>query len=351
MKKRNDLSSSDSQIYDFQLRCRDRYLSRMCGNMRYTTDLYELPMTASLTSSQRKALKEIVDYIRRERLPPGTHLPAWTLAKLIGTSRSPVKVALQVLVDSGLLRYDRNKGYHVDGDIENIPLDVSAQLAEVDDPLYMRLADARFDGQIPESVTEADLVRLLGAGRSEISRILNRAHNEGWAEKEVGYGWRFLPMIDSVEAYDEMYYLRLAVEPAGILNPNFKPDLAELRALRAEQEELSNGGYHGLTTIERFESNARFHETIVRWSGNRFAMQALRRLDRIRRFAEYRQARNNLPRKVLHEEHLLILDAIESGDNLTAASLMRQHLEGSRRKKVVPIVFEHSETKAHPTFD
>lgn len=299
-------------------------------------------MSQDFTSSQRKALKEIINYIRRERLPKGTHLPEWTLAKLIGTSRSPVKVAMHYLVEAGVMRYDRNRGFHFDGDVHDLPGEVLSHVAEVDDPLYLRLAEARFDGDVPDSATEADLVRLLGVSRSEISRVLNRAQNEGWVEKEVGYGWRFLPMIDSLDAYDEMYNMRLALEPTSILNPKFSPDLAELQALREEQMALANGGFEMLTTIERFESNARFHETIVRWSGNRFTIQALRRLDQLRRFAEYRQARNALPRQTLHHEHLQILEAIESGDNLTAATLMRQHLEGSRRMKAVSIVFDHT---------
>ncbi len=298
-------------------------------------------MTLDLTTSQRKALREIINYVRRERLPPGTHLPEWTLAKLIGTSRSPVKVALECLVTAGLMRYDRNRGYHLEGDVHNLPDELKVHLDEVDDPLYLRLAEARFDGLIPDSVTEADLTRLLDVTRSEIGKVLARAHSEGWVEKEVGYGWRFLPMIDSLEAYDDMYNLRLAIEPAGILSAKFRPDMEQLQALRQEQQAILDGGYRTISTIERFESNARFHETIVLWSGNRFSLQTLRRLDQMRRLAEYRQSRQELPRQELAREHLQILDAIERGDNVTAAALMRQHIEAARNKKAVSTIFEH----------
>lgn len=297
-------------------------------------------MTEDLTNSQRKALREIINHIRRERLPPGTHLPEWTLAKLIGTSRSPVKVALECLVAAGVMRFDKNRGYHVDGDVDNLPPEVMARLNDVDDPLYLKLADARFKGIVPESVTEADLTRLLDASRGEIGKVLARAQSEGWVEKEVGYGWRFLPMIDSLEAYEEMYSLRLAIEPAGILSARFRPDLEQLRALRSEQQAILDGGYRTMTAIERFESNARFHETIAAWSGNRFSLQTLRRLDQVRRLAEYRQTSLDLPRQALAQEHLLILDAIEKGDNLGAASYMRQHIEAAWRKKAISAVFQ-----------
>lgn len=300
-----------------------------------------IDMTQDLTKSQRKALREIISYVRRERLPPGTHLPEWTLAKLIGTSRSPVKVALEYLVGAGLMRYDKNRGYHLEGDVNDLPPELQVHVQDMDDPLYLRLAQARFDGEVPESVTEADLTRLLGVSRSEIGKVLTRVQSEGWVEKEVGYGWRFLPMIDSLEAYEDMYSLRLAIEPAGILSSKFRPDLEQLRVLREEQQAILDGGYLTMTAIERFESNARFHETIAEWSGNRFSLQTLRRLDQMRRLAEYRQTHKDLPRQALAQEHLQILDAIEKGDNLSAASYMRQHIEAAWRKKAVSAVFQH----------
>ncbi|KIQ00413.1 MULTISPECIES: GntR family transcriptional regulator [Pseudomonas] len=305
-------------------------------------------MTTDLTNSQRKALREIISYVRREQLAPGAHLPEWTLAKLIGTSRSPVKIALECLVGVGFMRYDRNRGYHLEGEIDSLPSEVLDLLGEGDDPMYLRLAEARFDGLLPDSVTEADLVRLLNATRSEVSKALGRAQSEGWVEKEVGYGWRFLPMIDSLEAYDDMYSLRIAIEPAGILSPKFRPDLEELQMLRQEQMSILNGGYKTMTSIDRFESNARLHETIAKWSGNRFSLQTLRRLDQMRRLVEYRQARHELPRQELAQEHIHILDAISQGDNLYAASLMRQHIEDARRKKAVSKVFEHPIKSDHP---
>lgn len=300
-------------------------------------------MTSDLTPSQQKALREIVAYVRRERLAAGTHLPEWTLAKLIGTSRSPVRVALDRLVEAGVMRYDKNRGYSVDASFEELAADLLEQFNSADDPLYLRLADARFRGAVPESVTEADLTRLLGASRSDVRKVLVRAHSEGWVEKEAGYGWRFLPMIDSLDAYDDMYSLRAAIEPACILSPKFRPVLEELRELRREQRAILDGGHEAMTPIERYESNARLHETIAAWSGNRFALQTLRRLDQMRRLAEYRQARQQLPRRALAQEHIDMLDAIERGDFLEAASLMRRHIEAARTKKAVLEVFARSD--------
>ncbi|WP_321871576.1 GntR family transcriptional regulator [Paraburkholderia tropica] len=302
-------------------------------------------MTPELTESQQKALRGIVAHVRRERLPEGTHIPEWTLAKLIGTSRSPVRVALEHLVNLGCMRYDRNRGYSVSASFEDFSGEVLEQMSSADDPAYMRMAESRFNGAIPDSVTEADLTRALDASRADVRKALLRAQNEGWVEKEAGYGWRFLPMIDSLEAYDDMYSLREAIEPACILSPKFRPDLNELRHLKQEQESILDGSRGPMSATERFEMNARLHEAIVSWSGNQFALQTVRRLDRLRRLAEYRQAPQRLPTADLAKEHLEILAAIERGDTLAAASLMKRHIDYARLKKAVSQVFDHAEAE------
>ncbi|CAM5785173.1 MAG: GntR family transcriptional regulator [Burkholderiales bacterium] len=303
-------------------------------------------MATDLTLNQQKALREIVGYIRRERLAVGTRLPEWTLAKLTGTSRSPIRVALDHLVTTGVVRYDKNRGYSVLADAAQLASDVVDEVNAADDPLYLQVADAHLQRRLAESVTEADLTRMLGASRADVRRVLVRAQAEGWAEREAGYGWRLLPMIDSLEAYDDMYALRLAIEPAGLLSPKFKPNMQELAELRSQQQAILDGVHQSAT--ERFESNARFHEAIAAWSGNRLALQALRRLDQLRRLAEYRQAREDLPRAALAREHLEILDAIEQGDSIAAASLMKRHLSGARMKKTNDAVFKADQQRAAP---
>ena len=56
---------------------------------------------APLSAVQARTLREIVAYIRREDLPAGTHLREWHLARLVGTSRSPVQAALNHLAGLG----------------------------------------------------------------------------------------------------------------------------------------------------------------------------------------------------------------------------------------------------------
>lgn len=86
-------------------------------------------------------------------------------------------------------------------------------------------------------------------------------------------------MMETPEAYEESYLFRQALEPTGILGPSFIPVPAEFAQLRREQEHIVNGGFRTMTPIELFEANSRFHETIAAWSGNRFIMQSIRRVN------------------------------------------------------------------------
>lgn len=287
-----------------------------------------------LTPLQIRVAREIVAFARRDNLKAGTHLAESQLAEQIGTSRSPVNVALRHLTELGLLSHDLNRGFFLSKDAVEFA-DLAHQLSAVpDDPLYLRIAEDRLAHSLPDVITESDLMRQYDVARSTLRKTLSRIQQEGWVEKSVGHGWEFQPLIDSPQAYEESYVFRAAIEPTGLLSPTFAVDADELSSLRRQQAFIAESGWQTMTPIELFESNSQFHETLAKWSGNRFILQAVRRTDQLRRLVEYRQARSRSPRQTQAREHLGILDAIEQGDHLKAASLMRAHLEGARRGKV-----------------
>jgi DNA-binding GntR family transcriptional regulator len=290
--------------------------------------------SVDLTPLQTRVAREIVAYARRENLKAGAHLAESLLAEQIGTSRSPVNVALRHLAELGMLSHDLNRGYFLEKDALSFGQLAERFSSQPDDPLYLRIADDRLGQRLPDLVNEVDLMRIYSVSRSALRKVLSRIQQEGWVEKSVGHGWTFQPMIDSAEAYEESYVFRTALEPTGLLASGFNADPAELAALRRQQELIAGTGWKTMTAIELFESNSQFHETLAKWSGNRFILQAVRRTDQLRRLVEYRQARSREPRQTQAKEHLEILDAIASHDALKAATLMRAHLEGARRGKV-----------------
>ncbi|RQT43322.1 GntR family transcriptional regulator [Burkholderia cepacia] len=293
----------------------------------------ESPATP-LTPLQTRVAREILALARREDLAIGDRLAESILAEKIGTSRTPVNVALHHLVSLGVIYYDPNRGFFMAKPARDVT-DVAAQFFnEPDDPLYLKIAEDRLAHCLPDVVTEADLMRQYDVSRSELRRVLSRMQEEGWIERQVGHGWQFLPMIDSVEAYEESYLFRAAIEPTGVMSPTFSANRVELEELRRRQRFIAEGGYLTMNSVELFEANSEFHETIAKWSGNRFIAQSVRRMDRLRRLVEYRQARARKPRQEQALEHLAILDAIAQHDLLRAAALLRDHIEGARRAKV-----------------
>ncbi len=292
------------------------------------------PERPPLTALQFRVAREILALARREDLAPGDRLAESALAEKIGTSRTPVNVALHHLAALGVVHYDANRGFFMARAARDAH-DVSEQFFNApDDPLYLKIAEDRLGRRLPDEVSEADLMREYEVSRSELRRILSRIQEEGWIERQVGHGWQFTSLIDSVEAYEESYLFRAAIEPTGIMSPSFSVNRSELEALRRRQTFIAEGGYLTMNSVELFEANSEFHETLAKWSGNRFIAQSVRRMDRLRRLVEYRQAQHRKPRQEQAVEHLAILEAIAAHDLLRAAALLREHLEGARRRKV-----------------
>lgn len=293
-----------------------------------------------LSPLQARIARDIVSLVRRERFAIGHHLVESQLAAALNVSRTPVKFAMGHLVEKGMLTYDRNRGFFLARSSEDL-VDLASQVMEgSDDPLYLKFAELRLGRQLPELFTEIEFMRQFDVSRAALRAVLSRIQQEGWIEQRAGQGWRFLPMIDSVEAYEESYALRATIEPSGLLSPAFLIDGETLAACRKQQEFIAGGGYLSMTPQELFEANAQFHETLAGCSGNRFLQQTVRRLNQLRRLVEYRQASTRAPRKGQAQENLAILDCLERGDRLAAADQMRKHLEQARCKKVDPALFE-----------
>ena len=298
-------------------------------------------MPTALTPLQTRVARDIVTITRRDRMKKGDRLNETALANRIGTSRTPVNVALRHLADIGLVVHDPNKGYFLRRDAEDTR-PVAEELSEKSvEPLYLKISQDRLARRLADEINETDLMKRYGVSRSTLGKVLSRIQQEGWIERQVGHGWRFLPMIDSVEAYEESYLFRTAIEPMAVLSATFCPNPAEFDELQRRQRFIADGGYRSMTAIELFEANAEFHETLAKWSGNRFFAQSVRRMDQLRRLVEYSQAQNREPRKQQVLEHLAILDAISQQDVLRAAALLREHLNNARRAKAyLSAIFE-----------
>lgn len=283
---------------------------------------------------QATLAREIVSLARRERYAVNHKLVTATLAGHLGVSRSPVMAALDVLESMGAVQHDKNRGYFLAKSADELTPVLDQLGNNADDDLYQRIADRHLAGELPETVNEAELMRLFDVGRSPLRRCLARILQDGWVERNSGHGWRFMPVVDSTQAYEESYDFRIINEPAAILSPGFAPDKTALESLLDEQRYIAAEGYAYMTAQELFDANTRLHETIVSWANNRFILHSLKRLDQLRRLVEYRQAEKRYFRQQQSSGHVEILLTIQAGDYSQAAVLMHEHLENAKHNKV-----------------
>ncbi len=277
---------------------------------------------ASLTNDLAAA---IVSHIRAEGLASGHHLPLQDLADRFAVSRPPVALALQALAEQGVVRHEVNRGYFVADQAS-----AGAGEAETLTPLrriYFQIAEDRLNGVLPDQVSQTQLRQTYNLTNSEFQELFGRIAREGWAERRPGYGWSFPPILTTPQAMEHTYRVRLMLEPAGLLEPGFflSPERAE--RCRQREQALLDGEIETLSADALYERGVQFHETLAEASGNPFLIDALRRLNAIRRLLAYRAMldRQRYYRQV--REHLEMLDLLTQNRNAEAAKAMRAHLQ------------------------
>lgn len=277
--------------------------------------------------------RRLMQEIASGAITAGQHVSAQQVADRYGVSRTPVREALGALEAKGLLDRQANRGYFVP---EAIPASVYQWVRDQQQNslnAYQQLANDWLVSRLPEEVTEQYLRQEYGWTKSKVNEVLARAAREGWAERKEGYGWRFLPVAKTPEAFEQIYRFRLSIEPAAMLEPTFRLDRAVLAEQRQLQQRMLDNDMDSMHDELLLANGSLFHEEIIKLSGNPFFHIALQRVNRMRRLMEYRA---QIDRERLVEqctEHLEILDLLERGLIVDASYKMRQHLSGALKRK------------------
>lgn len=271
-------------------------------------------------------------WIRQESLAEGTPLPERSLAERFKVSRTPVRDALQRLAQRQVV-VSRPEGGYVVKKAEPVDPRLTLPPSDDDEPVYLKIAEDRLAGLLPDRMTENELMRRYDLTRARLGAVLRRIAHEGWIERLPGHGWQFLPILSSSAAYDQGYRLRILLEPAALLEPTYQVDEAALRKCLAEQQALANGAAEWASPAQLFDSNARLHETIAGFSGNAFMVDSLRRVNSLRRLMEYRKNVDRLAAVRRCKEHLTLIELLLTGQREAAADFMRLHLRDAAREK------------------
>jgi DNA-binding GntR family transcriptional regulator len=289
------------------------------------------PVYSVLT--QRLA-ERIADIIRRDGLAVGHRLKEMDLCHALGVSRSPIRKALQLLQTSGIVKSESQKGFQVARAPEPFETFTSTQEGLDEDALYLQIARDRLSGILAVELTESEIMARYGLARLQVQRIFNRMAREQLIDRKAGRGWAFRPWLDSVESHRESYRFRMILEPAAILEPGYQVNVAELKKCRREQEALLAGGIEKATHEQLYLAGVHLHETIAAGSNNRLILEALRKVNQLRRIVEYG---TQLDKQRLHrqcEEHLTLIDLLLKGERMEASHFLRAHLGGANITKL-----------------
>lgn len=278
----------------------------------------------------RSIATQILELIRNEGMMAGAHLPAQMLADRLRVSRSPVNEALALLHEKGVLTREKNRGFFVAKPVVESLSDVVDELglAETDvvTSVYFRIAEDRLKGALPDEFPEQMVRTRYGLTSAQLTAVLTRISQEGWAERKPGYGWQFSPMLTTPDSLLKSYRLRLALEPAALLEPGYRLDRKVLERCRDVEKHLLAGGIETDTADQLHERGVRFHESLVEASGNSFFIDTIKRVNRVRRLLSYRSMQHRERYAEHAKQHLEVLDLLEREKNEEASEAMRQHL-------------------------
>jgi DNA-binding GntR family transcriptional regulator len=273
---------------------------------------------------------QIVELIQHDALRVGSHLPAQMLADRLRVSRSPVNQALSLLHEKGILARERNRGYFLAASPDSLHSDLAQRLGlPQTDALthsYFCIAEDRLRGLLPDEFSEQLIKQRYGLSASQTSAVLARIAQEGWAERKPRYGWAFSSMLTTPDSLLQSYRLRLALEPAALLEPGYKLERRTLEHCRAAELHLLDGGIDSDCADRIHRRGVRFHEALVEASGNPFFIDTIKRVNRVRRLLSYRsmQDRERYPEHC--KQHLHVLDLLEKKRNEEAAAALAEHL-------------------------
>lgn len=277
---------------------------------------------------RHKLANRILNIIRDAKFEPGHHLREQALGDLMQVSRTPIRAALQLLAERGVLEARRNQGFVLKVRPEEISrIDVEVP-STTDEDLYIRIVQDRLQGVLAASFNQSDAVERYDVDRGVLQRTLTRLVDDGLLQQNAGRGWSFMPALDTGMGLRNSYEFRLVVEPAALLLPGFRVDHAAVERSRLQHFYLE--AHPNIEAVDRrqlFETDEQFHEMLSDFSGNPLFLQVVQQQNRMRRLFEFSGYVNRRRVRDWCREHLSILDAIVAGDRDKAAGLMREHLQ------------------------
>ncbi|MEU4230128.1 GntR family transcriptional regulator [Nonomuraea sp. NPDC026600] len=175
------------------------------------------------------------------------------------------------------------------------------------------------------------LARELDVSQTPVREALARCESEGLVVRRPNTGYLVAPLLDRA-ALDDLYDVRLLLEPSAAARAARYATAAEVTAMRESLEQMMSPllgdtyeAYRGFAELD-----ALFHNAIAEASGSPLIADTLRRF-RAHTHGYRLYFRHGIATQAA-DEHRAVLDAICRKDPEAAATAMTAHLEASRSR-------------------
>lgn len=274
--------------------------------------------------------RQIVGIAVARGWPPGQRLTEQELAGLLDVSRTPVRAALRLLETRGAVERGASRGYALAlTGAALAAIEIEARpVAETE--LWAALIRDRLAGRLGTSETQAEIARRYGVGLPTVQHVLRRLEQEGLVA-HGGWRWTFVPTLETAQSRRASYELRLILEPAALLLPEFSAPADQIDLLLGQHRALLGElPSESLEPTRIFEIDARFHEALAGFSNNPFLVNAIRQQNALRRLLEVSGYDDHARVEAWCQEHMAILEAVQANRREQASALMRHHLTKAR---------------------
>ena len=187
--------------------------------------------------------------------------------------------------------------------------------------------------QIPPGarITVDTLVRELNVSHTPIREALGRLEGEGLVLRAHLVGYRAAPQVSRAR-FDELYELRLMLEPEAAAKAAARMDEAGLKTLQQLAGVMADddGADEQLRYSDFARQDAEFHDKILDIAGNGLMRDVLRMQHT--HFHIFRLMYHRLVTAEALDEHEALLDAFRRGDQQAARGAMLIHIQNSRTR-------------------
>ena len=293
---------------------------------------------------------KIMEAIEKELLPAGVVVTEDPIARLFGTSRTPVRMAFSKLENLGLLERFEGRGFIVSGAHEPQRIVVTHQMLGLDKELLQlpqpmaaqRIAQA-FEASIAQAlpfglyrVNEQAAADHFDVSRTIIRELLSRFQDRGLLRKDLRSHW----VVGPLTAQDVAHYfaIRAKLEPLALLEsaPLLSQDLISHMQVRAHAA-MKTSEDIALGDLNRLETD--LHVTLLSKSPNphlrRMIHQSQIALSVNQVFAE---TVGTKPFSLALMEHCVVHEFLIRGSWNAAANALEEHLNlsaGRTRKRLM----------------